>query len=542
MIGAIYTLFALCQIKNITAIALFVVTQEYTVSVHSLPSVEHLDVLIVGAGLSGIGAAYYLQKEQPGKSFAILEAREASGGTWDLFRYPGIRSDSDLHTFGYEFKPWVNDKAIADAGAILAYLREAAAEHGIDRKIRYHHKVVSANWSSQAQRWTVEVEVQGTSARKTFSCQWLFSAAGYYRYDQGFSPRFDGAERFKGQLIHPQHWPENLDYRGKRVLVIGSGATAVTLVPAMTDQAAHVTMLQRTPTYVISLPSRDPIANGLRKILPDTWAYALTRKKNISLSRAIWRLCQTYPQAARRVIRWTNRLQLPKGYPVDEHFNPPYNPWDQRLCAVPDGDLFKSISAGKASVVTDHIDTFTEKGVRLKSGRELEADIIVTATGLNLQLFGGIGLTVDGAPVDLASKVAFKGMMLSDLPNLAFIVGYTNSSWTLKVGPICEHFCRLLAHMDQQGFGVCTPHVPSADMPTRPLLDFGAGYVQRALPLLPRQGAGVPWVMSMDYQQDVAILREGAVDDPCLQFTPARLGAAPQSTSPAGKTALRAAA
>ncbi|HEX5311002.1 MAG TPA: NAD(P)/FAD-dependent oxidoreductase [Aquabacterium sp.] len=535
-------MFALCQIKNISAIALFVVTQEYTVSVHSLPSVEHLDVLIVGAGLSGIGAAYYLQKEQPGKSFAILEAREASGGTWDLFRYPGIRSDSDLHTFGYEFKPWVNDKAIADAGAILAYLREAAAEHGIDRKIRYHHKVVSANWSSQAQRWTVEVEVQGTSARKTFSCQWLFSAAGYYRYDEGFSPRFDGAERFKGQLIHPQHWPENLDYRGKRVLVIGSGATAVTLVPAMTDQAAHVTMLQRTPTYVISLPSRDPIANGLRRILPDTWAYALTRKKNISLSRAIWRLCQTYPQAARRVIRWTNRLQLPKGYPVDEHFNPPYNPWDQRLCAVPDGDLFKAISAGKASVVTDHIDTFTEKGVRLKSGRELEADIIVTATGLNLQLFGGIGLTLDGAPVDLASKVAFKGMMLSDLPNLAFIVGYTNSSWTLKVGPICEHFCRLLAHMDQQGFGVCTPHVPSADMPTRPLLDFGAGYVQRALPHLPRQGAGAPWVMSMDYQQDVAILREGAVDDPCLQFTPARFGAAPQSTSSAGTTALRAAA
>ncbi|HET8695321.1 MAG TPA: NAD(P)/FAD-dependent oxidoreductase [Aquabacterium sp.] len=490
-------------------------------SVHPLPSVEHVDVLIVGAGLSGIGAAYYLQKEQPGKSFAIVESRGSLGGTWDLFRYPGIRSDSDLHTFGYEFKPWVNKKSIADGDAILAYLRETAEENGIDKKIRFHHKVVGASWSSSEARWTVELEVVGTALRKTMSCRWLFSASGYYRYDQGFLPQFEGVDRFQGQLIHPQHWPQDLDYSGKRVLVIGSGATAVTLVPAMTDKAAHVTMLQRTPTYVVSLPSADPIANGLRKILPDTWAYALTRRKNIAISRAIWSLCQKYPRAARRVIRFANQRQLPKGYPVDEHFNPPYNPWDQRLCAVPDGDLFKAISSGKASVVTDHIQTFTEKGVLLKSGKELQADIIVTATGLNLQMFGGAQLRVDGQPVQLSDKVAFKGLMLSGLPNFAFIVGYTNSSWTLKVGPICEHFCRLLAHMDRQGYDICYPELPSSDMPTRPLLDFGAGYVQRVIHQLPRQGAGAPWMMSMDYLNDVEVLRRGSVEDPNLHFAKA---------------------
>ncbi|MGE5452972.1 MAG: flavin-containing monooxygenase [Acidobacteriota bacterium] len=488
------------------------------VSVHSIAAVEHVDVLIVGAGLSGIGAAYYLQKEQPSKTYVILESREATGGTWDLFRYPGIRSDSDLHTFGYEFKPWVDKKAIADGGAILNYLRETATENGIDRHIRFHHKVCGASWSSEEARWTVDVEVLGTGLRKTMTCKWLFSAAGYYRYDEGFTPQFEGVERFKGQVIHPQHWPKDLDYRGKRVLIIGSGATAVTLVPAMTDQAAHVTMLQRTPTYVVSLPSADPIANGLRRILPDTWAYAITRRKNIMLSRAIWRLCQKHPRFARRLIRLANKSQLPKGYPVDEHFNPPYNPWDQRLCAVPDGDLFKAISAGRASVVTDHIQTFTEHGVRLKSGRELEADIIITATGLNLQLFGGMHLSVDGESVDLSRKVAYKGMMLDGIPNFGFIVGYTNSSWTLKVGLLSEHFCRLLAYMDRQGYAICRPELPSPDMPTRPLLDFGAGYVQRALPQLPRQGAGAPWLMSMDYLHDAQVLRQGPVEDPCLHF------------------------
>lgn len=499
-------------------------------SVHPFPTVEHVDVLIVGAGLSGIGAGYYLQKEQPQKTFAILEARGASGGTWDLFRYPGIRSDSDLHTFGYEFKPWVNDKAIADGGAILDYLREAAEEHGIDRKIRYHHKVCAASWSTPNALWTVDVEIVGTGARKTFTCKWLFSAAGYYRYDEGFTPQFEGVSQFKGQLVHPQHWPENFDYAGKRVLIIGSGATAVTLVPAMTDKAAHVTMLQRTPTYVITLPSADLIANALRKIMPDTWAYAITRRKNIGISRQVWRLCQKYPRAARRFIRWTNKIQLPKGYPVDEHFNPPYNPWDQRLCAVPDGDLFKAISDGKASVVTDHIDTFVDKGVKLKSGKVLEADIIITATGLNLQMFGGAQLQVDGKKVALSERVAYKGMMLTDLPNFAFIVGYTNSSWTLKVGPICEHFSRLLTHMDRMGYDICYPALSDPNMPTRPLLDFGAGYVQRVLPFLPRQGAGAPWLMSMDYLNDVEVLRRGSVEDAHLHFE--KVGEAPQATVP----------
>lgn len=487
-------------------------------TVHPFPKPEHTDVLIIGAGLSGIGAAYYLQRDQPGKSFVILESRAASGGTWDLFRYPGIRSDSDLHTFGYEFKPWVNDKAIADGPDILAYLRETASENGIDRHIRYHRKVTSAAWSSEDARWTVQVQRSDTGETQTMTCKWLFSAAGYYRYDQGFTPRFDGIENFKGQVIHPQHWPEDLNYRGKRVVVIGSGATAVTLIPSMAKEAEHVTMLQRTPTYVMTLPAKDPIANLARKLLPADKAYAFARRKNIGLQRGIWRFCQKYPNAARRIIRFVNKVSLPKDYPVDVHFNPPYNPWEQRLCAVPDGDLFKTIKAGKASVVTDHIDTFTAGGIRLKSGQELPADIIVTATGLNLQLFGGIQLTVDGEPVDLSKKVAFKGMMLSDVPNFAFIVGYTNSSWTLKVGLLCEHFCRLLAHMDQHGYAVVRPHLPSPDMPTRPLLDFGAGYVQRALGHLPRQGTTGPWVMAMDPNHDSQVLRHGPVEDPCLKF------------------------
>ncbi len=488
-------------------------------SVHTHSSAEHTDVLIVGAGLSGIGAAYYLQKELPSKSYVILEARDATGGTWDLFRYPGIRSDSDLHTFGYEFKPWVNDKAIAGADSILSYLRQAAAENGIDGKIRFQHKVLRAAWSSEEARWSVDVEQVATGDIKRMTCNWLFAAAGYYRYDEGFTPHFEGVEQFKGPVIHPQHWPEHLDYAGKRVLVIGSGATAVTLVPAMTDKAAHVTMLQRTPTYVMSLPAEDPIANGLRKVLPAKMAYALTRRKNIALQRGVWRFCQKYPKAARGVIRYLNKKALPEGYPVDEHFNPPYNPWEQRLCAVPDGDLFRAIRRGKASVVTDHIQTFTEKGVALKSGRALEADIIVTATGLNLQLFGGIQLSVDGQAVDMSHQVAFKGMMLSGVPNFAFAIGYTNSSWTLKVGLLCEHFCRLLAHMDQHGQAICRPELPTPDMPTRPLLDFGAGYVQRAIKTLPRQGVGAPWLMSMDYRLDAQVLRDGPVEDPCLRFS-----------------------
>ena len=485
-----------------------------------------LDVLIVGAGISGIGAGYYLQNRCPGMTYAIVEARAALGGTWDLFRYPGIRSDSDLHTFGYAFKPWENEKSIAGADAILAYLNETVRENGIDRKIRYHHKVVSAAWRSDDARWTVEVERTDTGERLAFRCRWIFSAAGYYRYDQGYRPPFEGEERFKGRIVHPQHWPEDLDYSGKRVVVIGSGATAVTLVPAMAGKAAHVTMLQRTPTYVLSLPSRDIIANALRRIVGKRLAYALTRRKNIFMQRLIWQFCQRHPETARKLIRRMNMRQLPEGYPVDVHFNPPYNPWDQRLCVVPDGDLFKAIRADTASVATGRIKTFTESGVLMESGEHLDADLIVTATGLNLQPFGGVPLTVDGRTVQLAETVAFKGMMLSGVPNLAFAIGYTNSSWTLKIGLLCEHFCRLLNHMEKHRYDICCPEVRDPAMVRRPLLDFGAGYVKRSLHELPRQGAEFPWLMSMSYAADARLLTRGAIANPHLRFTSLQKGQA----------------
>jgi cation diffusion facilitator CzcD-associated flavoprotein CzcO len=484
-------------------------------------NIEHVDVLIIGGGISGIGAAYYLQTQQPTKSYAILEARGATGGTWDLFRYPGIRSDSDLHTFGYEFKPWEDEDAIASADKILAYLRETVAENGIDRHVRFHHKVLGAAWSSDDARWRVEVERLDkdthTRTRSTISANWLFAAGGYYRYDEGFTPNFEGRERFRGQIVHPQHWPQDLDYRGKRVVVIGSGATAVTLVPAMADDAAHVTMLQRSPTYIMPVPQRDAIANALKKVLGADRGYAITRRKNMVQQRTIYRLCQRYPRAARRLIRHINARQLPAGYPVDEHFNPSYNPWDQRLCAVPNADLFKAIKDGKASVVTDRIVTFTERGIALESGDELEADIIITATGLNLQAFGGISLTVDDEPVRLSDTVAYKSMMLSGVPNFAFVFGYTNSSWTLKVGPLCEHFCRLLAHMDAHGYDTCYAEAEPG-METRPLLDLSAGYVQRAVADLPRQGDSGPWQMVMDFRRDVEVLRDGPVTDDSLRF------------------------
>ncbi|KJK48215.1 FAD-containing monooxygenase EthA [Lentzea aerocolonigenes] len=479
-----------------------------------------LDVLIVGAGISGLGAAYYLQREHPQKKYAILEARGAIGGTWDLFRYPGIRSDSDLHTFGYEFKPWRDEDSIAGAGKILAYLKETASEHGIDQAVRFNSKVIAASWSSEHAHWTVEVEKNGE--RETLTCSWLFCAGGYYRYDEGYTPKFEGRERFGGQIVHPQHWPEGLDYAGKRVLVIGSGATAVTIVPAMAPAAGHVTMLQRTPTYVLPLPAQDPIRNLLRKVLSEERAFALTRRKNILQQQLTWRFSQRFPQAARRLIRRFNAKLLPEGYPVDEHFNPPYNPWDQRLCVVPDGDLFKAISRGKASVVTDRITTFTETGVQLASGRTIDADIVVTATGLNVQAFGGMSLTVDGSPVNLPDTLAYKGMMLSGVPNFAYAIGYTNSSWTLKVGLLCEHFCRLLAHMDAHGYDTARPVVADPGAPTRPFLDFGAGYLQRVVDQLPRQGERAPWLTSMSYFSDVKLLRRLPVVDSELRFSRSR--------------------
>ncbi len=489
-------------------------------------NVEHVDVLIVGAGISGIGAAYYLQTQQPNKTFAILEARGATGGTWDLFRYPGIRSDSDLHTFSYEFKPWEDDKAIAGAPAILAYLRETAAENGIDDKIRLHHKVLSASWSTEDARWLVETERTDSGERQTMSCGWLYCAGGYYRYDQGFTPEFEGRDRFGGRIVHPQHWPEDLDYSGKRVVVIGSGATAVTLIPAMAGTAAHVTMLQRSPTYVVPLPSEDAIANGLRTLLGAKLAYAITRRKNVIQQRAIYQLCKRYPRTAKKVIRYLNAQRLPKGYPIDEHFKPAYNPWDQRLCVVPDGDLFKAIRDGDASVVTDRIATFTERGIKLESGRELEADIIVTATGLNLQAFGGMTLTVDAAEVNVADKVAFKGLMLDGVPNFAFTIGYTNSSWTLKVGLVGDHFTRLLAHMDANGHNICYPQISNPQMATQTLWAIGSGYVKRAIDQFPRQGDDGPWRMTMDYNADAKMLREGPVEDENLRFATATSPAA----------------
>jgi monooxygenase len=479
---------------------------------------EHLDVLIIGAGISGIGAARYLITELPGKSFAILEGRAAIGGTWDLFKYPGLRSDSDLHTFGYEFKPWTDENAIASADKILAYLGETVEENGIAPHIRFGHKVVSVAWSSADARWTVQIDRAGEAI--TLTANWLFGATGYYDYDSGFSPRFEGVERFTGTVVHPQQWPEDLDYRGKKIVVIGSGATAVTLIPALADGGAgHVTMLQRTPSYILPIPAKDGFAIKSMQLLGDHRGYALTRRKNILRQWLVYTLCQKFPDRARKVIRAVNAKQLPEGFDVDKHFNPPYDPWDQRLCAVPNGDLFRAIRHGKASVATDRIETFTENGIRLASGEELEADIIVTATGLNLKLFGGMSATVDGEPVVPTEKIAYKGMMLSGVPNFAFAIGYTNSSWTLKVGLLCEHFVRLLKYMDGNGYVACTPVAPA--MPTRPLMDFAAGYVQRSLDTLPRQGSGAPWAMSMSYREDVKLVRGGDVVDEFLSFAKA---------------------
>jgi cation diffusion facilitator CzcD-associated flavoprotein CzcO len=492
------------------------------------PATDHVDVLIIGAGISGVGAAWHLQHEQPGKSYAILEARDALGGTWDLFRYPGIRSDSDLHTFGYAFKPWTGEKAIADGDAIRAYIRETAEENGIDRHIRFGHKAVRAQWSSDRALWTVEVERTDTGESFAMTAGWLFSASGYYRYDEGFTPELPGLERFEGQVIHPQHWPEDLDHAGKRVVVIGSGATAMTIVPAMADETAHITMLQRSPSYVLPLPSKDPLATWLRGKVGEERAYAITRRKNIFRQAAVFQLSRRFPNAVRQVIRKVNQQQLRgSDCDVDVHFKPSYDPWDQRLCAVPDGDLYRALRTGRASVVTDHIETFTPTGIRLRSGQELEADIVVTATGLNLLAFGGLQLAVDGKAVSLPDTVAYRSMMLSGVPNFAYAIGYTNSSWTLKVDLVCEYLCRLLGHLDATGNDTAVAEVSDPEMPTRPLLDFKAGYVLRALDRFPRQGEQAPWRVVMSYAEDVKALRRGAVDDGTMRFSRRRTAPAP---------------
>lgn len=481
---------------------------------------EHVDVLVVGAGISGIGQGYHLQKRCPDRSYLILEARAALGGTWDLFRYPGIRSDSDMHTLGFSFHPWTDERSIADGATIRAYVEDTARAYGIDRHIRFGHRVTAAAWSTGDACWTVTATgPDGTSC--VFTCNFLCLCSGYYDYAKGYTPDFVDADRFDGTIVHPQFWPDALDYRGKRVVVIGSGATAVTLVPQLARDAAHVTMLQRSPTYVVSRPGEDRIANWLRARLPARLAYGLTRWKNVLTSMAFYRLAKARPdQFGARLIDMV-RDHLDPGYDVATHFTPRYKPWDQRLCLVPDADLFESLKQGKAAVVTDTIDRFTPGGIRLSSGEELPADLVVTATGLELQWLSDIGFAIDGAPVDLSKALQYKGMMFSDVPNLAYTFGYTNASWTLKAELVAIYVCRLLATMRKRGLRQATPRNSDPDMATEPFVDFTSGYIQRAAHRLPRQGARKPWKLNQNYVLDVLALRLGSVDDDMVFDNPA---------------------
>ncbi len=480
---------------------------------------EHVDVVVVGAGLSGVGGACHLKMECPGKSFVILEGREAMGGTWDLFRYPGVRSDSDMYTLGYRFRPWRENKSMADAPAILKYIRETAAEYGVDKAIRYNHRVRRASWSSDHARWTVEAETENAVVQ--FTCKFLYLCTGYYDYESGYTPEWAGVERFRGRIVHPQKWPEDLDYSGKRIVVIGSGATAVTLVPAMAERAAHVTMLQRSPTYIVSRPGEDRIANWFRRLLPDRAAYMLSRWKNVLNQTFFYQLARSKPDFFKWMVARGVRNHLADTYDA-KHFTPRYNPWDQRLCFVPDADLFLAMREGRVSLVTDEIDTFTEEGLLLKSGERLDADIIVTATGLVLKLFSGMQLVVDGASVDLPKTLVYKGMMFSDVPNFAFAVGYTNASWTLKCDLTAEYVCRLLNHMEHHGFAVCTPRVNDPDVEEEPVIDFNSGYVLRALAALPRQGSKTPWRLHQNYVKDLSMMRYGRLDDRAMEFQESR--------------------
>jgi monooxygenase len=475
------------------------------------------DIIIVGAGLSGIGVAYHLQRDCPRKSFVILEARGAIGGTWDLFRYPGVRSDSDMHTLGYRFRPWRGEKAIADGPSILDYLNDTARAHGIDGKIRFHHKVKRAAWSSDDARWTLEVLGPGGET-VTYTCNFLQMCSGYYDYDAGYMPGWPGMERFKGRILHPQKWPADLDYAGKRVVVIGSGATAVTLVPAMTDKAAHVTMLQRSPTYIVARPARDAIADWCYAKLPEGLAHTLARWKSICLQMYFYNIARRKPEAAKQRIIELAQTELGPGMDM-QHFTPRYNPWDQRLCLVPDGDLFKAIREGKASVATGEIETFTETGVRLRSGEELAADIIVTATGLVMKLLGGMELVVDGRTVNLGTTLSYKGMMFSGVPNLASTFGYTNASWTLKADLTAEYLCRILNRMDRGRYAYCTPRNDDPSITPDATLPLESGYMRRAKDILPKQGSKRPWRLHQNYAKDMLALRFGSIDDGTLVFT-----------------------
>ncbi|MEO6123822.1 MAG: NAD(P)/FAD-dependent oxidoreductase [Ilumatobacteraceae bacterium] len=485
---------------------------------------EHVDVLIVGAGISGIGAGYHLQTMCPGRPYAILEGRPDLGGTWDLFRYPGVRSDSDMHTLGYSFKPWTEAKSIADGPAILQYLRDTAGEFGIDRHIRFGHRVASASWDTSTARWAVSATHDGSPV--TMTCNFLFMCSGYYSYKAGYTPEFAGIEDFGGRIVHPQQWPEDLDYSGKQVVVIGSGATAMTLIPAMAKTAAHVTMLQRSPTYVVGRPDTDAVANTLRKVLPNKMAYHVTRWKNVTMQQKIYRRTRTKPAEVKAQLIGMVRNELGANYDVEKHFTPSYNPWDQRLCLVPNSDLFKAIRAGKASVVTDHIERFTETGITLASGETLEADIIITATGLHMVTLGEMDFIVDGEPVDFSQTWSYKGLAYSDVPNLASSFGYVNASWTLRSDLTCEYVCRLLNHMVGTGTEICVPRLRESDrsMPARPWIDgFSAGYMQRVMHLFPRQGDREPWINAQNYTTDKRQLRKAPLDDGVMHFQKAKV-------------------
>lgn len=484
---------------------------------------EHFDVIVVGAGLSGVGGACHLKMECPRKSFVILEGRDAIGGTWDLFRYPGVRSDSDMFTLGYRFRPWRESKAMAGGPAILSYIRDTAAEFGVDKAIRYNHRVRRASWSSDDARWTIEVETNTSENGQAgnfaqFTCNFLYLCTGYYDYANGYTPEWPGVASFKGTMVHPQKWPADLDYTNKRVVVIGSGATAVTLVPAMAERAKHVTMLQRSPSYIVARPAEDAVANWLRRLLPDRAAYAAARWKNVLVTIFFYNLARRRPQFFRWMIARGVRKHLEEKYDA-MHFTPRYKPWDQRLCFVADADLFNAMRDGRVTVVTDDIETFTENGLRLQSGKHLEADIVVTATGLVMKLVSGMQLVVDGTPVDLSRTFVYKGMMFSDVPNLAFAVGYTNASWTLKCDLTAEYVCRLVKHMDQHGYAICTPRVNDPDIEPEPVIDFNSGYVLRALDTLPRQGSKKPWRLHQNYVKDLSMMRYGRLEDGTMEFS-----------------------
>jgi monooxygenase len=483
-----------------------------------ISAAEHFDVLVVGAGLSGIGAGYHLQQNCPNKRYAILEGRDCIGGTWDLFRYPGIRSDSDMYTLGYSFRPWREAKAIADGSSILKYVRDTARDYGIDQKIRFNHRVKRAAWSSSDALWNVEAATPSGEVVR-FTCNFLFMCSGYYSYEAGFTPEFKGTERFQGRLVHPQKWTEDIDYAGKRVVVIGSGATAVTLVPELAKKAAHVTMLQRSPTYIVARPEEDPIANWLRLHFPAKFAYAVTRWKNVLLGMLFFNMCRRSPERMKQRLLQLVKKELGDACDIDRHFTPRYNPWDQRLCLVPNGDLFQALRQGKAAVITDHIETFTEQGLKLRSGAELAADLIVTATGLNLQVLGNLALTVDGQAVQPASIMSYKGMMYSNVPNLATAFGYTNASWTLKCDLTCEYVCRLLNYMDEHGYRQCMPRNEDPSITATPWIDFTSGYVQRSIEQFPKQGSKAPWRLYQNYALDLMNLRFAAVDDGVMRFS-----------------------